>query len=177
MLGYCSVNICNHDNSTRNFFKSQMRNSIDDHVTGGLAWQAAPCNREKKHPESQNITPNIPLTVHVSCHSIPFPMDIYNLLHIIDPSAPTTPFLPPLRLQGQLPGQVRRGQKCNKHWRKWPNHLASGMIMPMDAIICHHMPLDANLATFLGGPLMWSYNQGTDWACFAEGVANRRFDL
>ena len=26
----------------------------------------------------------------------------------------------------------------------------------MDAIICHHMPLDANLATFLGGPLMWS---------------------
>ena len=46
MLGDCRVNICNHDNSTRNFFKSQMRNSTDDHVTGGLAWQAAPCNRE-----------------------------------------------------------------------------------------------------------------------------------
>jgi len=24
------------------------------------------------------------------------------------------------------------------------------MIMPLYAIICHHMPLDANLATFLG---------------------------
>lgn len=77
-------------------------------------------------------------------------------IYIYYPSAPTTPFLPPLRLQGKLPGQVRRGQKCNKHWRKRPNHLASGMIMPMDASGCHYMPLDANLATFFGGQLMWS---------------------
>lgn len=138
---------------------------------------------KKTHPESQKITPNIPQSIHVTCHSIPFPMDRYNLLHIymyiyILSICPNHSIFATSEASRKT---SRPGKKRAEMQQTLKKTAKSSSLRYDHANGCQWMPLYAigcKLGDFFwGGNWCGLYHQGTDWACFAEGVANRRFDL